>query len=235
MSDATLPSGPWLNVGSGPSAPAGWISLDGSWQARLAGHTWLTGIGRRALGIDIGHWPRGVVYRDIRHGLGYADHSVAVVYSSHTLEHLHRIDALGFLRRARAALKPGGICRIVVPDVHAIVGWYLEHTRQPAAQQKESSSDLLMNMMLLRSPHPRSGNPLVGMVRRSTDLHEHKWMYDAAGLRALFEEAGFTSPSVRHLESAIPRLDRLIAQRANAHAGEGSEPADASSVPDRPK
>lgn len=206
MSAAAIPPGPWLNVGSGPSAPPGWISLDGSWQARLAGRTWLTRAGRFALGIDIGHWPRGVRYQDLRRGLGYPDGSVAVVYASHVLEHLHRSDALLLLRRVRSALQPGGVCRIVVPDVFAIVGWYLAHKQEPAERRKESSSDLLMNMLLLRSPNPNGGNPVLGFVRRATDLHEHKWMYDEAGLVALFEEAGFVHPTPRaYLESDIPR------------------------------
>jgi predicted SAM-dependent methyltransferase len=204
-----LPSGPWLNVGSGPSAPPGWISLDGSWQARLAGRTWLTRLGRLALGVDIGQWPRGVRHHDIRRGLGYPGQSVAVVYASHVLEHLHRGDALRFLQGVKCALQPGGICRVVVPDVFAIVGWYLAHRQEPAAQHTESSSDLLMNMLMLRPRDPHAGNRLLGLVRRSTDLHDHKWMYDEAGLVALFEEAGFAHPAARgYLDSDIPR-DRL--------------------------
>ena len=149
MSAPAIPPGPWLNVGSGPSAPPGWISLDGSWQARLAGRTWLTRVGRLALGIDIGHWPRGVRYQDIRRGLGYPDGSVAVVYASHVIEHLHRGDSVRFLRGVRSALRPGGVCRVVVPDLFAIVGWYLAHRQEPAEHRKESSSDLLMNMLML--------------------------------------------------------------------------------------
>ena len=206
MNAPVIPPGPWLNVGSGPSAPPGWTSLDGSWQARFAGWPWLTRFGRRALGVDVGHWPRGVRYRDIRRGLGCPDGSVAVVYASHVLEHLHRGDSVRFLRRVRDALKPGGVCRVVVPDLFAIVGWYLAHRQEPAERRKESSSDLLMNMLMLRSRDPHAGNRLVGLVRRSTDLHEHKWMYDEAGLLALFEEAGFARPVARqYLESDIPR------------------------------
>ena len=206
MSAPAIPPGPWLNVGSGPSAPPGWISLDGSWQARLAGRTWLTRVGRLALGIDIGHWPRGVRYQDIRRGLGYPDGSVAVVYASHVIEHLHRGDSVRFLRGVRSALRPGGVCRVVVPDLFAIVGWYLAHRQEPAEHRKESSSDLLMNMLMLRSRDPQAGNRLLGLVRRSADLHEHKWMYDEAGLVALVEEAGFAQPAVRaYLESDIPR------------------------------
>ena len=203
---AGIPLGPWLNVGSGPSSPAAWISYDGSWQARLAGRPWLAGIGRIVLGVDIGHWPPGVRYLDIRRGLPYPDDAVAVVYASHVLEHLHRNDTVRFLRHVRQVLKADGVCRVVVPDVHAIVGWYLAHREEPVAQRKGSSSDLLMDMLMLRSREARAGNRVVGFVRRVADLHDHKWMYDEAGLLALFEEAGFACPAARqYLQSDIPR------------------------------
>lgn len=201
-----IPPGPWLNVGSGPSAPPSWISLDGSWQARVAGRSWLTRLGRLALGVDIGHWPRGVKCQDLRRGLGYPDSSVAVIYASHVLEHLHRDDAARFLTHARQALKTAGVCRVVVPDVFAIVNWYLANRQEPAAGRKQSSSDLLMHMLMLRQPQAQRGRHVVGLLRRAADLHDHKWMYDEDGLLALFEEAGFVRPSAcRYLDSAIPR------------------------------
>jgi len=68
------------------------------------------------------------------------------------------------------------------------------------------SSDLLMNMLMLRSRDPHAGHRLVGLVRRSADLHEHKWIYDKAGLLALFEESGVARPAARQYpESDNPR------------------------------
>jgi predicted SAM-dependent methyltransferase len=204
--EAAIPDGPRLNVGSGPSAPDGWTSLDGSWQARLAGRPWLARLGRRLVGVDVGHWPRGVEYCDIRRGLGAADGSVAVVYASHVLEHLHRDDASRFLSEARRALKAGGICRVVVPDLHAIVTWYLAHREEPSEGRTIPSSDLLMDLLMLRARGRRNGNRLLAAARRAADLHEHKWMYDGEGLVALFAEAGFVRPRARgYLDSAIPR------------------------------
>jgi SAM-dependent methyltransferase len=203
---AAIPPGPWLNIGSGPSNPAAWINYDGSWQARVAGHRWLAGLGRRALRVEIGHWPKGVRHRDIRRGLPYRSDSVAVVYASHVLEHLHRSDTVRFLTHVRQLLRPGGVCRIVVPDLHAIVTWYLANRDEPAATKACSSSDLLMGLLMLRAPEARARNPLLGLVRRVADLHEHKWMYDQEGLLAVFEEAGFPHPEGRqYLESVIPR------------------------------
>lgn len=212
---SAIPAGPWLNIGSGPSSPDGWINFDGSWQARLAGRPWLAGLGRRAFGIDIGHWPTGVKHRDIRRGLPFERDSVAVVYGSHLLEHLHRRDTVRFLTHVRELLKPGGVCRVVVPDVHAIVTWYLANRDEPAAHKAQSSSDLLMGMLMLRAPEAR-GNAVLGLVRRAADLHEHKWMYDQEGLQAVFAEAGFARPAARqYLESAIPRQRLEQVERAD--------------------
>ncbi|HJZ77590.1 MAG TPA: methyltransferase domain-containing protein [Vicinamibacterales bacterium] len=214
-SAAAIPDGVRVNVGSGPVSAPGWINVDGSWQARLAGRRWLAPLVSAALGVEVGHWPRGIRYRDIRRGLGYADRSVAVVYASHTLEHLYRDEALRFLRDVRRSLVPGGVCRVVVPDLAAIVGWYLAHRREPAEQRAEPSSDLLMHMLLLRRDRAGGGG-VVAAIRRWTDLHEHKWMYDEEGLVALFVEAGFARPSPRrYLDSRIPRALLEQVERAD--------------------
>ncbi len=201
---ASLPAGPMVNLGSGPHDPEPWISLDGSWQARIARHPLLSRLGSRVLGTQLGHWPPGVRYRDLRRGLPFRDRSVAVVYASHLLEHLHRDEAVALLREARRVLLPGGVCRMVVPDVEAIVGWYLAHQREPEETHDETSSDLLMGMLAVRPRSSAAG--VLGRVRRWAGLHEHKWMYDRLGLLALFKEAAFAHPVARgFLESEIPR------------------------------
>ena len=205
-----------LNVGSGPHAPDGWVSLDGSWQAWLAGHPFLAGIGARVTGVELGHWPAGVRYHDVRRGLPFADARVSVVYASHLVEHLHRDEALALLRDARRVLVPGGICRAVVPDVEAIVHWYLAHQKEPIETHRETSSDLLMGMLQLRPRTSGRDAGLVGRVRRAVGRHEHKWMYDRDGLLALFAEAGFSRPTAKgFLDSDIPRDALAAVERAD--------------------
>jgi SAM-dependent methyltransferase len=218
-----VPAGPMVNAGSGPADPEPWINIDGSWQARLAGHRWLARAGSRLLGIDVGHWPRGVKYRDVRQGLGYPEGSLAVVYASHMLEHLYRDEALRFLQDAHGALMPDGVCRIVVPDVEQIVHWYLAHQREPVETRREPSSDMLMGLMLLRSRSVGRGPIPLRLARRLSDLHEHKWMYDREGLIALFREAGFRCPMARaFLDSAIPRAAlEQVEQRDRVEDGAG--------------
>ena len=209
----TLPDGPWLNIGSGPSNPEPWINIDASWQARLAGRRWLAAVVRRVTGRDVGHWPNGLRHRDIRRGLGFADNAVAAVYASHVIEHLYRDEAVAFLREARRVLKPGGVCRIVAPDAQAIVSWYLSH-RAEGPHPDTSSSDLLMDLLMLR---PRTATGRAGPLRwllHADGLNAHKWMYDADGLTAVMREAGFAGAEAKnYLDSAIPRegLERVEA------------------------
>jgi len=207
--------GLWLNIGSGPSNPDGWISIDGSWQARAAAHPLMSRVLSAATGREVGAWPRGIVHRDVRRGLGFPDASALVVYSSHLLEHLHRDEALALLRDARRVLKSGGVCRMVVPDVRAIVRWYVDHVSSGATDV--ASSDLLMDMMMVR-PRARDGRGgwLLSAYRRYTEFDAHKWMYDATGLRQLFRDAGFEAPTERcYLESAIARERLALVESAD--------------------
>jgi len=89
-----VPSGLWINLGSGPARCDGWISVDGSWQASLGGHPRIAAIAARLTGRRI-DWPSEIVRRDLRKKLPFENATGAVVYSSHTLEHLHRDEEIG--------------------------------------------------------------------------------------------------------------------------------------------
>jgi len=74
------------------------------------------------LNIDIG---RGADLRwDVRRGLPFPDGSVSGIFSEHFLEHLTQGDGLFFLRECRRVLKPGGLVRVAMPDLDAIVARY---------------------------------------------------------------------------------------------------------------
>jgi SAM-dependent methyltransferase len=63
---------------------------------------------------------------NLRDGIPYPDASFEVVYHSHLLEHFPRELAPEFLEECYRVLKPGGILRVVVPDLENIVRNYLE-------------------------------------------------------------------------------------------------------------
>lgn len=62
---------------------------------------------------------------DARARLPFADASVDAVYHAHLLEHLEADAAGKFLRECHRILRPGGVLRVVVPDLEGIAQAYL--------------------------------------------------------------------------------------------------------------
>lgn len=77
------------------------------------------------INIDIHSSNTSVIQHDIRKGLPFPDCTFDAVYSSHLLEHLSEKEAGLLLKEKFRILKPGGICRIGVPDLEQICKNYL--------------------------------------------------------------------------------------------------------------
>lgn len=92
-----------LNVGCGAVAHPAWLNLDLAPQHPLA------------------------VACDLRAGLPVGSASCDATYSSHVLEHLCAAQAVPFLDEQYRVLKPGGIMRVVVPDLEQLCRLYLQH------------------------------------------------------------------------------------------------------------
>ena len=59
--------------------------------------------------------------------LPLADATADLVYSSHFLEHIPRDQVAPFLQECWRILKPGGVLRLVVPDLKNLCRTYLQH------------------------------------------------------------------------------------------------------------
>ncbi len=149
--------------------------------------------------------PDNVVLWDLRRGIPSADNSVDVVYHSHYLEHIDREYVPALLREVHRVLKPGGIHRIVVPDLEILGREYVRSLDACARQQAQVASHdarvaELYRWTVLREA-PGSGqqprlrrwleNRLLGDARARGQTHQ--WMYDQYNLEALLEECGFTA------------------------------------------
>ncbi|MBM3794772.1 MAG: class I SAM-dependent methyltransferase [Acidobacteria bacterium] len=175
-----------LHLGCGLNAPADWLNVDGSAQVWFARHP---AIKRLLLAARIYPasqaaipWPANVLRLDLRKPLPFADNRFVAVYSSHTFEHLYRAQAEQLARECFRVLKPGGVCRLVLPDLEAAVRRYLARLNGEAAG---GAGDQLMEELLVHPTNPPRG------------FHQHKWMYDAAGLRRMFSETGFAEVTNR--------------------------------------
>lgn len=62
---------------------------------------------------------------DIQHGIPFPENTFDMVYHSHLLEHLSLDKVSSFTKECFRVLKPGGILRVVVPDLEQISRLYL--------------------------------------------------------------------------------------------------------------
>lgn len=166
-----------VNLGCGLAVAPGWINVDASLNALVAG--WPRPLHRilfRLSGANQ-YYARDeycdllerhdFLHHDLGHSLPFPDASVDVVYSSHFLEHLFKPEARRLLAESRRVLKPGGVIRIAVPDLAYAVSLYAKGEKEKMLESYFFVED------------------------RSSTLARHKYMYDFGMLEALLATAGF--------------------------------------------
>jgi predicted SAM-dependent methyltransferase len=204
-----------LHLGCGPGPqPAGWIHVDGSWNARFAKVPRLRELANR-LGIlpekpaqQI--WQRDIVVANLRRRLPFSTDSFDAVYSSHVLEHLYEPEAYGLLSECVRILKPGGVLRIVVPDLQAMVRLYQESKGVPPSASEHLPADCLNESLLLRTRELPKGFLLHRIYMAFTDFHTHKWMYDAQSLTYRMIKVGLSDVEERPVWiSRIPKIKEI--------------------------
>lgn len=91
--------------------------------------------------LDVRSQNPAVIEFDVRRGLPFNDDSFDVVYHSHVLEHLTAADGERLMQECRRVLRPGGVLRVVVPDLETIAALYLEKLRRVDSQKEETIAD----------------------------------------------------------------------------------------------
>jgi predicted SAM-dependent methyltransferase len=200
-----------LNLGCGLQTPSGWINVDGSYNARLAKHpfirralAWLNILPADTLNIP---WSSSIFVHDIRKPLPFSDGSVGAIYASHVLEHLYQEEAQRLVKESMRVLAKGGVLRVVVPDLEAIIREYVgERPFGPLTGEtgRLSRADRVNQRLLMRYPTPANPHVLYRIYDSWKDFHSHKWMYDAESLIELLEAGGFIEVRQReYLDSEI--------------------------------
>jgi SAM-dependent methyltransferase len=176
-----------LNMGAGGEAIEGWISVD---------------VGDSELSINL------------LRPLPLGDATVDFVFLSHVLEHFyHPQDALGVLREIRRVLKPGGVLRVVVPDISQCLAAYSRNdeafftARARAIFGATRDTTLLEQLLHYAGADPGPGNFMAS----------HKFGYDQETLVKLVEQAGFIAMPSQFMGSSFPDL-RIDDQSQTASA-----------------
>lgn len=151
---------------------------------------------------------------DIRRGLPFADGTFQACYSSHVLEHLAPAEGVGLLREIQRVLTPGGIARIVVPDLELIVRDYLR-TLQRALDGEAGADDDYdwMMIQLLDQSVRRAAGGTMAEFWRDAARGNVDFVVARAGLEAERVIAESRVGAVRKRRSLIERVrSRTAAQ-----------------------
>lgn len=177
-----------LNIGCGLSGAPGWCNIDNSPTIPLS----RIPLGRQLFRTPV--WPRDVRRIDVLRGLPFGDGTVSHVYSSHLLQSLTWDESLALMKECFRVLGPGGVLRIVVPDLAIVVREYLADA-DPRASLKFTR----------RLSIPTTA--LRGLLGRGRGYEQ---MFDNRSLAHLFLKAGFVAPEVRGFkESRISDIDEI--------------------------
>jgi len=177
-------------------------------------------------------WPPNILVHDLRKPLPFPDGFAAAIYGSHVLEHLYLDEGERLLLECHRVLRPGGLLRLVVPDLGAVVKEYLGERPYADSEQKGAAlgrADRMNERLGLRDRHAASGNVAYRTYSALKDFHSHKWMYDVESLTTRFQAAGFTQVrELGYLESRIEGIEEVeLRHRVVDECGicmEGSKP-----------
>jgi predicted SAM-dependent methyltransferase len=92
------------------------------------------------INVDIVPQDPRVLQHDLQSRLPFEDSSFAAVYHSHVLEHIPKNQAAAFVSECHRVLAPGGILRVVVPDLETIARLYLKYLDAAVAGDEIAAS-----------------------------------------------------------------------------------------------
>lgn len=136
------------------------------------------------------HPGHGGIVRDLSRPFFENSDSVDIIFHEHFIEHLSRAAGVAFLRECYRVLKPGGVMRIVTPNLAQLCVDY-------------------MNGMIDRFKGAWEPKTACAMVNEGMRLWGHEFLYDVDELALVLVEAGFSADSIEdwaYRHSATPAL-----------------------------
>jgi SAM-dependent methyltransferase len=181
-----------VQFGCGPGpVPRDWINFDASPTVRIS-RVPLIG---KLLTRGRVEFDKQTKFGDVVKGLPIENGSCDAVYSSHVLEHLPRADVRVALDNTLRILRPGGVFRVVLPDLRFMSTEYLE---------RRLSADQFVTELHMGMANGGRRQRLFDALGNS----RHLWMWDETSLSELLGAAGYV-----HVRRAVfgDRRDELFA------------------------
>jgi predicted SAM-dependent methyltransferase len=178
-----------LNLGCGSVRPVGWVNTDSSLNANIQ-RIPLIGRAITKFFSPVVYKESNVIYMNLNKKWRYSNNSIDIVYASHLYEHLSIKSSNLFLEEAYRTLKPGGVIRVVVPDLYQICKKYIE------TYEANKGLDTTEYIMWAINMHREGQYGNVGLVKKillewQGYPHQHKFMYDRNSLQLKFNQFNF--------------------------------------------
>jgi hypothetical protein len=170
----------YVQFGCGLCAPDGWRNFDASPTVRFER---IPVVGK-LYQLNASRFPANVEYGDVVRGLPVPAGGARAIFASHVLEHLPLEDFRKALRNTLQMLEPGGVFRLIVPDLEQLATRYLSSSSSGAA------SEFVRAIGMGMERRPRG---LFGRLRTVFGNSLHLWMWDFKSLADELAQAGFTN------------------------------------------
>ena len=168
----------FVQFGCGTCAPDGWLNFDASPVLRLKIIPLIGPILVKKLSV----FPANVEFGDIVKGLPINTESAHAIYSCHVLEHLYKDECIKAIQNTYHYLKPGGVFRLVVPDISKLARAFLNDPEPEASIRFVGSTQLTT---------PARPKGIISILRELFGHSRHRWMWDFKALKLELEKAGF--------------------------------------------
>lgn len=127
--------------------------------------------------------PPGTTFVDAAKRLSFNDSVFDAILCEHMIEHIPKSAAIDLLTEMRRTLRPGGVVRIVTPDLE----WLSRHILQPPPADAVDEA----YRAFLRSWHRRDDVSWCDALNLCFYEHGHCYIWSPAELRAQMEATGF--------------------------------------------
>lgn len=170
---------------------------------------------------------QGVQACDIRQPLPCPAAAFDATYSSHVLEHLNPAAGRAFLAEQFRVLKPGGVCRVVVPDLETICREYLR-CLEAAETAPSPEAVLRYRWMLLELLDQMVREQSGGLMRQTLQRGEFEeaFVKRRMGDQFAIYYQGAAGQPTEHRRPPGPgrRLGRWLKQQVRKLRGHSSDP-----------
>ena len=143
--------------------------------------------------VDISH--ECDLFWDLRHGIPFADGTVAAVYSSHLFEHLTYEQGQGLMRESLRVLRPRGSFSIVVPNAKLYIEHYMGARDLP-------------DEFFTWEPAFHDSTRIDALNYIAYMAGEHTYMFDIENLLFRMRAAGFVDVAERGFDPVTDMAER---------------------------